>query len=208
MTAGTRETLFQREKKPGHPILRVIYLVVVGVSLISCGGGSDSPGTLPPTVTDPTTGPPTGNILPGPRPVAEAQAFVNFESGQVRPLALSADGQKLFALNTPDNRLEIFSTGAILTPIASVPVGLEPVAVGEDPNGFVWVVNHLSDSISVVDVASSPPRVIQTLWVGDEPRDIVFAGANRERAFITTAHRGQNSPVDPALNFSTGRADV
>ena len=79
---------------------------------------------------------------------------------------MSADGQKLFALNTPDNRLEIFSTGAILTPIASVPVGLEPVAVGEDPNGFVWVVNHLSDSISVVDVASSPPRVIQTL--GDD----------------------------------------
>ncbi|MEE8463356.1 MAG: hypothetical protein V3S53_01100, partial [Gammaproteobacteria bacterium] len=177
--------------------------------MISCGGDSGPQGNAPPGATNPPpTGPTTGNALPGPRPVAEAQSFVNFESGQVRPLALSADGQKLFAVNTPDNKLEIFSTGAALTPIASVPVGLEPIAVAEDPNGLVWVVNHLSDSVSVVDVVSSPPRVIQTLWVGDEPRDIVFAGVNRERAFITTAHRGQNSPVDPALNFSTGRADV
>lgn len=207
MSAGIREKLLHREKEPGHPILRFISLVFAGVLLISCGGGSSPPDTSPPLGTDPT-GPVTGNILPGPRPVAEAQSFVNFESGQVRPLALSADGQKLFAVNTPDNKLEIFSTVAALTPIASVPVGLEPVAIAEDPNGFVWVVNHLSDSVSVVDVASSPPRVVQTLWVGDEPRDIVFAGVNRERAFITTAHRGQNSPVDPALNFSTGRADV
>jgi hypothetical protein len=37
----------------------------------------------------------------------------------------------------------------------------------------VWVINHLSDPISiVVDVSSTPPRVIRTLLVGDEPRDI------------------------------------
>jgi 6-phosphogluconolactonase (cycloisomerase 2 family) len=35
-------------------------------------------------------------------------SFVLFESGQVRPLALSPDGRTLFAVNTPDNRLEIF----------------------------------------------------------------------------------------------------
>src|SRR4029079_19017221 len=45
--------------------------------------------------------------------------------------------------------------------------------------------------------------------VGDEPRDIVFAGPDRRRAFITTAHRGQNIPVDPQLTTpSVGRADV
>ena len=122
---------------------------------------------------------------------------------------MSADGQKLFVVNTPDNRLEIFSVGSSLVPVASVPVGLEPVAVAEDPDGRVWVVNHLSDSVSIVDASTTPPRVVQTLWVGDEPRDIVFAGSNRERAFITTAHRGQNSPVDPALNTpGIGRADV
>ncbi|NNC77533.1 MAG: hypothetical protein HKN77_06170 [Woeseiaceae bacterium] len=147
--------------------------------------------------------------MPGPRPSVGPQTFAAFESGPVRPLALSQDGQRLFAVNTPDNRLEIFSTGGGLSPVASVLVGLEPVAVALDPDGRAWVVNHLSDSISVVDVNAPVPHVVQTLWVGDEPRDIVFAGLNRERAFITTAHRGQNSPVDPALNTpGIGRADV
>jgi len=77
------------------------------------------------------------------------------------------------------------------------------------------VVNHLSDSVSIVDVASSPPRVKRTLLVGDEPRDIVFGrapsdtGTARSRAFVTTAHRGQNSSVNPQLTTpGVGRADV
>ncbi len=43
---------------------------------------------------------------------AVAQSFVNFESGHVRPLALSPDGSRLFAVNTPDNRLAIFDVTA------------------------------------------------------------------------------------------------
>ena len=39
-------------------------------------------------------------------------SFVNFESGHTRPLALSPDGSRLFALNTPDNRLAIFDVTA------------------------------------------------------------------------------------------------
>lgn len=188
---------------------RVSLLLVAVIDcafLAACGGGS---GTAAVGNPPPSAIPPTGNTLPGPRPVAEPQSFVAFESGQVRPLAMSADGQRLFAVNTPDNRLEIFSIAGGLAPLASVPVGLEPIALAEDPDGRIWVVNHLSDSVSVVDVDTTTPQVVQTLWVGDEPRDIVFAGTNRERAFITTAHRGQNSPVDPAMNTpGVGRADV
>lgn len=142
-------------------------------------------------------------------------SFVAFESGQVRPLALSPDNTRLFVVNTPDNRLEIFdvSTG---TPfhLHSVPVGLEPVAVAARTNDEVWVVNYLSDSISIVDVSTGSPHVSRTLLVGDEPADIVFAGNNFERAFITTAHRGQNSPYtdpnDPGefMTPGIGRADV
>ena len=139
-------------------------------------------------------------------------SFVTFESGQVRPLALSADGSRLFAVNTPDNQLEIFDVAISgLTHAGSVPVGLEPVAVAARTNGEVWVVNHLSDSISIVDVAASPPRVVRTLLVGDEPRDLVFAGAGGARAFVTTARRGQNVPasVPPLLTTpSTPRALV
>ncbi len=125
---------------------------------------------------------------------ASAQtSFVEFESGQVRPLALSPDGTKLFAVNTPDNRLEVFNVGVgALGHADSIPVGMEPVAVAARSNTEVWVVNHLSDSVSIVDLSSTPPRVSRTLLVGDEPRDIVFAGTGGNRAFISTAHRGQH----------------
>jgi DNA-binding beta-propeller fold protein YncE len=91
-----------------------------------------------------------------------------------------------------------------------VPVGLEPVALAERRPGELWVVNHLSDSVSIVDVSSpDQAHVVRTLLVGDEPRDIVFAGPHRSRAFITTAHRGQNTGRDPQLTTpGVGRADV
>jgi len=142
---------------------------------------------------------------------ASANSYTLFESGQVRPLALSPDGKLLFATNTPDGRLEIYRvTPQRLHHLASVPVGLEPVAVAARSSSEVWVVNHLSDSVSVVDVSKPHrPLVTRTLLVGDEPRDIVFAGPGRSRAFITTAHRGQNSPIDPELTTpGVGRADV
>jgi DNA-binding beta-propeller fold protein YncE len=156
-------------------------------------------------------------ILPGGSPYTAslalaAPAFTLFESGQVRPLALAPDGRWLFAVNTPDNRLEVFRiTGHGLTHRTSVPVGLEPVAVAARSATEVWVVNHLSDSISVVALAPGghTGRVVRTLLVGDEPRDIVFGGPGQRRAFITTAHRGQNVPHDPQLTTpGVGRADV
>jgi YVTN family beta-propeller protein len=139
-----------------------------------------------------------------------AGRFVTFESGQVRPLALSADGQHLFALNTPDNRLVIYEiTSGVPRYRRSLRVGLEPVALAVRNDREVWVVNHLSDSVSIVDVRANPPRVTRTLLVGDEPRDIVFAGPDRERAFVTAAHRGQNVPFDTQpFTPGVGRADV
>ncbi|HEY0480183.1 MAG TPA: hypothetical protein VGD37_21830 [Kofleriaceae bacterium] len=136
--------------------------------------------------------------------------FVAFETGAVRPLALSSDGLRLYAVNTPDNRVEVFDTsGARPVLVESIPVGLEPVAVALAGDGQLWVVNHLSDSVSVVDVSTSPARVVNTLLVGDEPSDIVFAGPSNAWAFITAAHRGQNAPFDPQLTTAgVGRADV
>jgi len=153
---------------------------------------------------------------------AQQPTFIAFDSGHVRPLTLSPDGSRLFAVNTPDNTLEIFSVGGGgLTFQSSVPVGMEPVAVAARNDDEVWVVNHLSDSVSIVDV-SGVPEVVRTLLVGDEPRDIVFAGSGGNRAFISTAHRGQHrthssisgvfgggNPADPRLTTEgIDRSDV
>ncbi|GAC1538746.1 MAG: hypothetical protein NVS3B10_03320 [Polyangiales bacterium] len=174
-----------------------LLVPAVALSAACAGIGDDSR----------TTGEPKSIAAPlGGVPEA---AFTAFESGQVRPLALSPNGKLLFAVNTPDNRLEIFRVKDHgLQAVASVPVGLEPVAVAARSEDEVWVVNHLSDSISIVHL-DDHPHVVRTLLVGDEPRDIVFAGADKNRAFITTAHRGQNIGFDPQLTTAgIGRADV
>ncbi|WP_455205603.1 YncE family protein, partial [Kaarinaea lacus] len=159
---------------------------IIGVFLLSgfmllgaCSGGDD--GNKNPPVTTP------------PPPAAKGDNFVTFETGQVRPLAMSPTGERLFAVNTPNSTLEIYTiSNAGLTHDSTVAVGMEPTAVAALNNNQVWVVNHLSDSVSIVDVSSNPPKVIRTLLVGDEPRDIVFAGSNNQFAFISTAYRGQN----------------
>ncbi len=118
---------------------------------------------------------------------------------------MTPDGTRLFVANTPNNTLDVFNLSeAGLTMAARVPVGLEPVAVAVVSDTEVWVVNHLSDSVSVVSL-SGMPRVTRTLLVGDEPRDIVMAGSPK-RAFITTAHRGQQR-TDPSLAGVPGAGD-
>ena len=132
-------------------------------------------------------------------------SFIEFDSGPVRPIAMSPNGRTLFAANTPNGTLEVFDL-ASGTPAFSfrVAVGLEPVAVVARSNSEVWVVNHLSDSVSIVSLAGTP-HVTRTLLVGDEPRDIVFAGTP-PRAFITTAHRGQQR-VDSSIANVPGAGD-
>ncbi len=145
-------------------------------------------------------------------PFSEAQAqrsFVTFESGPTTPLALSPDGQRLFALNVPAGRLETFSvqsSGGIQRGF-SVAVGMEPVAVVPRTNDEVWVANFLSDSVSIVDVSGVVPRVKRTLLVGDEPRAIAFANG---LAFVTCAHRGQHRThpsIDAARNAGSDDGD-
>src|SRR5215467_10164768 len=72
---------------------------------------------------------------------ATPPSFVEFESGQVRPMAMSPDGTRLFAVNTPNDTLDIFNiTATGLSLRTRVPVGLEPVAVAARNNSEVWVI--------------------------------------------------------------------
>ena len=227
-----RPLCLKGREKMKHREIR-LSVVLLAALVGSCGGGGGGGTTSNPTASTPTnpTTPPTsqspieanlGTILQ--QPVLQCGSSVDsltadtapgsvsvFESGPVRPLALSADGQRLYVANAPANCLEIYAVeNDALRLVSSVSVGLEPVAIAERSATEVWVVNHLSDSVSVVRL-DGIPRVLRTLQVGDEPRDIVFAGTNRDRAFVTAANRGQNRPGFTAASLTTpatGRADV
>ncbi len=109
--------------------------------------------------------------------------FRNFEAPQIHPLALTPDGTRLVAVNTPNATLSVFqliSGSPVLT--AEIPVGLEPVSVALRNNREAWVVNWLSDSVSIVDLTTG--NVTRTFDVGDEPTDILFAGAGSNKVFV------------------------
>lgn len=131
-----------------------------------------------------------------PPPPPAPPAFVNFETPPVHPLDLTPDGGTLLAANLADGRLEVFDvSGVAPAHAASIPVGVDPVSVRARTNTEVWVVNHLSDSVSVVDLALG--NVVATIPTGDEPADVVFAGAP-QRAFVSISQENRIAVYDPA----------
>ena len=122
--------------------------------------------------------------------------YVNFESPHVHPVDMTPDAQRLLAVNTPDSRLVVFGVDAMgnMIPLGSVPVGIEPVSVRARTNTEAWVVNSVSDSVSIVDLTTMNVR--ETVSVGDEPADVVFAGAP-QRAFVSVAQQNLVRVMDP-----------
>jgi DNA-binding beta-propeller fold protein YncE len=128
---------------------------------------------------------------------AQSAPFKNFESPQVHPLAMTPDGTRLLAVNTPNGTLSVFYVaGNALALIAEIPVGLEPVSVTARNDNEAWLVNWLSDSVSVVDLNRF--KVSRSFDVGDEPTDVVFAGAQKELAFVCVSGLSQVKVFDPA----------
>ncbi len=117
-----------------------------------------------------------------------------FESPHVHPLELTPDGTRLLAVNTDDHRLVVFDvTEDPPRRLAEIPVGLEPVTVRARSNREAWVVNHLSDSVSRVDLDALV--VVGTLLVGDEPTDVAFA---QGKAFVSVSQEDRVRVFDLA----------
>jgi len=137
--------------------------------------------------------------------MASAQSFVNFESGPVHAVRVSADGSRLFVADTTGDRLAVFDLGSAFEPrlVAEIPVGLDPVSVHPRTRDEVWVANLLSDSVSIVSV--SQRCVVETLRVVDEPSDVVFANG---RAFVTAATSDTVHVFDAVTRASLGTVAV
>lgn len=127
------------------------------------------------------------------RAQSKPPAFANFEESQTNPVRLSPDGTRLFAVDTPNASLSVFDVTTPASPrlIAQIPVGLGPVSVNPHTNDLAWVVNQISNSISIVSVSKG--IVIATLEVKEEPMDIVFAGS---QAYISVSRANQIMIVD------------
>ncbi|HIG10415.1 MAG: hypothetical protein ABGY71_02535 [bacterium] len=134
-------------------------------------------------------------VFLGGAPRVQAQgSFINFETPHVHPLDL-APGDLLLAVNTADGMLEVFDvSGATPQPAFAVPVGYDPVSVRARTGDEAWVVNLVSDTISIVDLTTRNVRA--TLQTADEPADVVFAGSP-QRAFVSCSQANLVQVFDP-----------
>ena len=121
-------------------------------------------------------------VLAGPVNTAFATA-VNFESPPVHPIDLSPGGTYLFVAHTADHRLVVYYVGGPdIKRVTEIMVGLEPVSVRAFSDDLVWVINHISDSVNIVNIRTR--SIVRTLLVGDEPTDVVFAA---RKAFVAVS---------------------
>lgn len=151
---------------------------------------TDSPTVTASLTPSPSQSPTSTNTQVG------VPAFVNYENAPIHPVDLSPSGQFLAVVNLPDYRLMLFDvTSGTPVWVGDVPVGVDPVAARFRTDTEVWVVNHVSDSISIVELPAL--RVRATLETHDEPCDVVFAG-NPERAFVSCSQVNELQVFDPS----------
>jgi YVTN family beta-propeller protein len=143
----------------------------------------------------------------------EAVGFQLFESPQVDPIVLNEAGTRLYIANTTSNSVSVVDTFSNFG-IALIEVGLDPSALAVRPGANeLWVSNHVSDTVSVIDIAPGSPtehRVIDTVQSVDaqgvtrfdEPAGIAFT-ADGSKAFVALSSRDQIAVVDPATREVT-----
>jgi YVTN family beta-propeller protein len=166
-------------------LLMGVGAAAVGVALLCVGGVSARAGMT-------RTHEPVGHVV--------------FASPQVDPIVLSPDGKTLFVALTTANLVAVVDTN-LNYHFTSVPVGIDPVSLAIRPGtNELWVSNHVSDSVSVIDIGASSPtryRVIDTIQSMDaqgvtqfdEPVGIAFT-ADGSKAYVALSSRNQIAVID------------
>ena len=140
------------------------------------------------------------------RAVGAFTNFINFETAPVHPIALGPDGRMLVVCNLPDNRVEFFDVSSgVPAPAGSVAVGLDPVTARFASSNELWVVNHISSSISILDVAAR--HVVATLDTPAGPSDVVFAGTPR-RAWVSCSRTNAVFVIDVATRAAVANLAI
>ncbi len=136
---------------------------------------------------------------------SQTPAPPTFESTQVHPLDMSADGERLLVVNTPDARVCEFSIVDARRPrlLREIPVAAEPISIRFRTSDEAWVVSQLGDVVQVVDLDAG--LVVDTLRVGDTPSDVAFAAGF---AFVTLADPAEVVVLDASTRVEVQRVSL
>ena len=140
----------------------------------------------------------------------------SFVSPHASPIAIN--NNLVFVTNTPADTVDVIDpqTREI---IARVDVGVDPVSIARRPDGKeVWVSNHISDSISVIDTDESSLTFLNVIATVqefdtarkatsfDEPMGIAFA--SNEKAYVALSSANQIAVIDVGSRDVTKRLTI
>src|SRR5215468_4092087 len=125
--------------------------------------------------------------------------FGNKASGPSHAV-FTSDGKTALVTRDGDNKISVLSIdgGKVEYTKRDVSAGLRPYGIDITPDGKVAVVANIgtgggdADTISVIDVAARPPRVVDTVTVGQTPEGIKLSPDGRHVA--VTVMNGSNKP--------------
>jgi len=139
-----------------------------------------------------------------------------FVSPHTTPIAVHE--QLVFVVNTPGDTLDVIDT-ITRSIVTRVNVGVDPVSVALRPDGKeIWVANHVSDSVSVVDIDAGSATYMQVVATVqefdrvrkatsfDEPMGIAFA--NNKKAYVALSSDNQIAVIDVASRAVTKRLTI
>lgn len=139
-----------------------------------------------------------------------------FASPHASPIAVH-EGD-VFVVNTPADTVDVID-GETRKVRERINVGVDPVSVAVRPDGKeVWVSNHISDSVSVIDNVPDSPTYLQVVatiqhfdpkakaTTFDEPIGIAFAGNNK--AYVALSSENQIAVIDVASREVTKRLRI
>ena len=115
-------------------------------------------------------------------------------------------GDHLFVVNTPADTVDVISVKSRKV-MHRIAVGIDPVGLALRPDGKeLWVANHISDSVSVIDINDKSPTYLHVVGTVqdidprtratrfDEPVGIAFANDNK--AYVALSSENQIAVID------------
>lgn len=192
---------------PRPSLIAAALICSAGFSLVFVTGRIDSGATAAPASTQSTR---------TSQPSVLRVGHPTFASPHASPITVSGDD--VFVVNTPADTVDVIDarTKKVRTRIN---VGVDPVSIAIRPDDKeVWVSNHVSDSVSVIDndaESSTYLHVVATIQefdsetkatTFDEPIGIAFAG--NDKAYVALSSENQIAVVDVASREVTKRLRI
>ena len=149
-----------------------------------------------------------------PKPPLKA-GYPLMESPHANPIAIN--GNYVYVTNTPSATVDVIDSRTEKV-VDRIHVGIDPVSIAVRPDGKeIWVANHVSDSVSVIDSDPKSPTfhvVIDTIQEFDgnkatnfdEPVGIAFA--SNDKAYVALSSENQIAVIDVKDRSVTKRLKI